>query len=268
MLLVHRRRRARRRGSGAAPDRGHAASLHARRHELLRHLQHRHRAVPRTTARSRTTLMQQRGRGDARASRQAAAPASALHQPRQGAPTAPRAAALDSDAPGARARRLPPALPAADRLAQRRRSSASRRWCAGTDPERGEVPPGDFIPRRRGERPHRRRSATGCCARRARQAAALEPAAAGCASRVNVSARQFAAAGLRRAACASMLRRHRPARRPARAGADRDVAACADADEALHACATLDELGVQLSIDDFGTGYSSLAYLKRFPIGA
>jgi diguanylate cyclase (GGDEF)-like protein len=37
----------------------------------------------------------------------------------------------------------------------------------------------------------------------------------------------------------------------------------ADALARLHALAAL---GVQLAIDDFGTGYSSLAYLKRFPI--
>jgi diguanylate cyclase (GGDEF)-like protein len=40
-------------------------------------------------------------------------------------------------------------------------------------------------------------------------------------------------------------------------------------DNAERACATLKQLralGVQLSIDDFGTGYSSLSYLARFPI--
>jgi EAL domain-containing protein (putative c-di-GMP-specific phosphodiesterase class I) len=40
-------------------------------------------------------------------------------------------------------------------------------------------------------------------------------------------------------------------------------------EHAERACATLNqlrELGVHLSIDDFGTGYSSLSYLARFPI--
>ncbi|MGO9876640.1 MAG: putative bifunctional diguanylate cyclase/phosphodiesterase [Acidimicrobiia bacterium] len=37
------------------------------------------------------------------------------------------------------------------------------------------------------------------------------------------------------------------------------------ATEALH---TLRSLGIHLSIDDFGTGYSSLSYLKRFPVEA
>ena len=39
-----------------------------------------------------------------------------------------------------------------------------------------------------------------------------------------------------------------------------------DAAEALARLRALAALGVQLAIDDFGTGYSSLAYLKRFPI--
>jgi len=39
-----------------------------------------------------------------------------------------------------------------------------------------------------------------------------------------------------------------------------------DADEVLQRLRALAGLGVHLAIDDFGTGYSSLAYLKRFPI--
>lgn len=37
-------------------------------------------------------------------------------------------------------------------------------------------------------------------------------------------------------------------------------------EEALRTLSRLKEMGVTLSIDDFGTGYSSLAYLKRFPV--
>lgn len=40
-----------------------------------------------------------------------------------------------------------------------------------------------------------------------------------------------------------------------------------DADEVLQRLRALAALGVHLAIDDFGTGYSSLAYLKKFPIG-
>jgi diguanylate cyclase (GGDEF)-like protein/PAS domain S-box-containing protein len=39
-----------------------------------------------------------------------------------------------------------------------------------------------------------------------------------------------------------------------------------DIDESLEVLRALDELGVTLEIDDFGTGYSSLSYLKRLPV--
>jgi diguanylate cyclase (GGDEF)-like protein len=39
-------------------------------------------------------------------------------------------------------------------------------------------------------------------------------------------------------------------------------------DESRSSLARLRELGVQLAIDDFGTGYSSLAYLTRLPVDA
>ena len=41
----------------------------------------------------------------------------------------------------------------------------------------------------------------------------------------------------------------------------------ADSGRSLGVLAGLSEVGVLLSIDDFGTGYSSLGYLKRLPIG-
>ncbi len=41
----------------------------------------------------------------------------------------------------------------------------------------------------------------------------------------------------------------------------------ADSGRSLGVLAGLSEVGVLLSIDDFGTGYSSLSYLKRLPIG-
>ncbi len=39
-----------------------------------------------------------------------------------------------------------------------------------------------------------------------------------------------------------------------------------DAEGAVHKLSQLRDLGVQIAIDDFGTGYSSLSYLKKFPI--
>ena len=39
-----------------------------------------------------------------------------------------------------------------------------------------------------------------------------------------------------------------------------------DVDKAIETMEQLRELGLRLAIDDFGTGYSSLSYLKRFPI--
>ena len=39
-----------------------------------------------------------------------------------------------------------------------------------------------------------------------------------------------------------------------------------DPDQALNILRRLDELGVQLSIDDYGTGYSSLSYIKKLPV--
>ncbi|MGB8856741.1 MAG: EAL domain-containing protein [Burkholderiales bacterium] len=39
-----------------------------------------------------------------------------------------------------------------------------------------------------------------------------------------------------------------------------------NADQAVRLLNELHDMGIALSIDDFGTGYSSLAYLKRFPI--
>jgi diguanylate cyclase (GGDEF)-like protein/PAS domain S-box-containing protein len=41
-----------------------------------------------------------------------------------------------------------------------------------------------------------------------------------------------------------------------------------NAEEAIRTLEYLESLGVQTAIDDFGTGYSSLSYLKRFPLRA
>lgn len=39
-----------------------------------------------------------------------------------------------------------------------------------------------------------------------------------------------------------------------------------DSDKVIETLTSLNQLGIKLSIDDFGTGYSSLSYLKKFPV--
>jgi len=39
-----------------------------------------------------------------------------------------------------------------------------------------------------------------------------------------------------------------------------------DSEEAVRVLDSMKKCGIRLSVDDFGTGYSSLAYLKRFPL--
>jgi diguanylate cyclase (GGDEF)-like protein len=41
-----------------------------------------------------------------------------------------------------------------------------------------------------------------------------------------------------------------------------------DPDHAIRVMRALCDAGMRIAIDDFGTGYSSLAYLRRFPVGA
>jgi len=45
-----------------------------------------------------------------------------------------------------------------------------------------------------------------------------------------------------------------------------ESAVMADAERAIDVLARLLSMGVRISVDDFGTGYSSLAYLKRLPV--
>jgi diguanylate cyclase (GGDEF)-like protein/PAS domain S-box-containing protein len=83
---------------------------------------------------------------------------------------------------------------------------------------------------------------------------------------VNLSARQLSDAALVDLV-AELLRKH--AVPPSQLGLEiTETALLQDAEGAVTALASLRELGVRLAVDDFGTGYSSLSYLKRLPVDA
>jgi diguanylate cyclase (GGDEF)-like protein/PAS domain S-box-containing protein len=135
------------------------------------------------------------------------------------------------------------------------------RW---RDPERGDVPPGAFIPVAED---------TGFIVaigdwvleRAARQAAHWHAQGLAVPVAVNVSALQFQHEGFVDRV-AQVLREHALPPHLLELELTESIL-LRDAHGALERLHALARLGVQLSIDDFGTGYSSLAYLKRFPIG-
>jgi diguanylate cyclase (GGDEF)-like protein/PAS domain S-box-containing protein len=133
-------------------------------------------------------------------------------------------------------------------------------------PERGLVPPGDFIPLleetglivQAGERV----LDLVCEQIKCWQREGIEPLPVA----VNLSARQFLAPDL-----AGTIRRVLEAYdvKPALVEVEiTESAIMTNADEAIRTLETLEALGVKTSVDDFGTGYSSLGYLKRFPLHA
>jgi diguanylate cyclase (GGDEF)-like protein/PAS domain S-box-containing protein len=134
------------------------------------------------------------------------------------------------------------------------------RW---VDPERGMIPPDQFIPVA---------EETGlivplgdwvlreACAQAKRWAGVADVPAIW----VNISAVQLAHAGfLDRVA--TIL--GESSVEPGSIGVEiTESALMADAASAVVVLEALKELGLHLAVDDFGTGYSSLAYLKRFPV--
>jgi diguanylate cyclase (GGDEF)-like protein/PAS domain S-box-containing protein len=142
-------------------------------------------------------------------------------------------------------------------------AEALLRW---NHPQRGVVPPGEFVPVLEesglivavGEWV----LARACRDLKAWAAAGAAPLPVA----VNLSARQFRAAGLE-----------------ARIGAVLSAAGVSpqlieleitesqlmhDPDQAIRTMQALRAQGMRIAIDDFGTGYSSLAYLTRFPVAA
>jgi diguanylate cyclase (GGDEF)-like protein/PAS domain S-box-containing protein len=130
-------------------------------------------------------------------------------------------------------------------------------------PQRGMVPPGEFIglAEERGLIvPLGRWVLNAACAQlRAWLDAGLQPTPVA----VNVSAMQFSADGLVDD-IAQALARHRVPRGLLEVELT-ESALMADPKQAVAILQAIDTMGVKIAIDDFGTGYSSLAYLKRFP---
>jgi diguanylate cyclase (GGDEF)-like protein/PAS domain S-box-containing protein len=81
---------------------------------------------------------------------------------------------------------------------------------------------------------------------------------------VNLSARQLVQRDLLETVAATLKRNGVPAQR---LGLEiTESALLEDADHAIGMLTALRELGVLLAVDDFGTGYSSLAYLRQLPV--
>jgi diguanylate cyclase (GGDEF)-like protein len=131
-------------------------------------------------------------------------------------------------------------------------------------PERGLVPPGEFIPLLEESGlivpVGARVIETACRQNKAWQDAGLPPMRVS----VNISSRQFRTGSLeetvREALLASGLQPE---------WLEIELTESLLVENSEHAVAVMERLkaiGVAISIDDFGTGYSSLGYLKRFPI--
>jgi diguanylate cyclase (GGDEF)-like protein len=133
-------------------------------------------------------------------------------------------------------------------------------------PQRGLVPPGQFIPLA---------EETGIIIQigrwvfeeAARQAVAWttsHPSARSLVMSVNVSARQFAHTDVP-AEISDVLRKTGLDPRMLKLEITESIA-MGDAELNIAALWLLKGMGLRLAIDDFGTGYSSLSYLKRFPV--
>jgi diguanylate cyclase (GGDEF)-like protein/PAS domain S-box-containing protein len=133
-------------------------------------------------------------------------------------------------------------------------------------PERGSVPPADFIPIAEETGlilPMGRWVLEEACrrCRRWQEEYACDPPLG---VNVNLSARQFQHPGLSGEA-AEVLRE--TGLEPGSLALEiTESVVMEDAESNIEALRRLKALGVRLAIDDFGTGYSSLSYLKRFPV--
>jgi diguanylate cyclase (GGDEF)-like protein len=151
------------------------------------------------------------------------------------------------------------------------RVSAATRRAVGVEallrwrhPERGLVPPGEFIPLLEesglivpvGARVIER----ACRQNRAWQDAGLPPMRVS----VNISSRQFRSESLDETIRAAL---HASGLEPRWLEVELTESLLVEnSEQAVAVMERLKAIGVAISIDDFGTGYSSLGYLKRFPI--
>jgi len=131
-------------------------------------------------------------------------------------------------------------------------------------PDRGLIPPSDFIPIAEESGAIVEIGAWvlehACAQARQWQNVGLPPLVMA----VNISPRQFADPELPRRVLHALRRSGLP---PERLELEvTEGAAMHDVEAAVATLHAFKTLGVRLSIDDFGTGHSSLAYLKRFPI--
>jgi EAL domain-containing protein (putative c-di-GMP-specific phosphodiesterase class I) len=135
------------------------------------------------------------------------------------------------------------------------------RW---RDPERGEVPPAQFIPVAE-ESGFIIAIGHWVLRQAVTQAATWRQRGLKLVMSVNVSALQFQQPGFVEGVAAVLREAQLP---PALLELElTESILVQDVNDALLRLQALAALGVKLAIDDFGTGYSSLSYLKRFPIG-
>ena len=140
------------------------------------------------------------------------------------------------------------------------RAEALVRWL---HPERGMVPPGDFIPFAE-QTGYIRQISRWVIGEGIRQAAQWHRQGLDIAVSINVAARDLMSSDLL-AYVSDMLDRHGvPASQVCLEITESGV--MEDPARALDTLARLHTKGLRLSIDDFGTGYSSLAYLKKLPV--
>jgi diguanylate cyclase (GGDEF)-like protein/PAS domain S-box-containing protein len=133
-------------------------------------------------------------------------------------------------------------------------------------PERGLVPPGEFIPVAE-ETGLIQQVGSFVLTESCRQVAAwnrAHPDRASLSVAVNLSARQMSAAGLTRLVLTAL---NDSGLEPGMLCLEiTESVLMEDVTASRNVLQSLKELGVRLGIDDFGTGYSSLLYLRRFPV--